>query len=141
MLSIVSGDKMFNKKGVTLVEVMIALTILLLVFLALMQTALVSIDSNMRNALRDEAVRIVERQFEQARNMDFNNLPSFATAATALPAVNIRNAPITYTITRTVDMVDIRDLKQRTLSISVSWTWKGEIFTHNAAIIIGREVR
>ena len=42
-----------TEAGFTLVEVMIALVVLLLVFLALMQTALVSIDSNMKNNLRD----------------------------------------------------------------------------------------
>lgn len=47
-----------NKEGMTLVEVLIAMVVLLLVSLALMQTALVSIDANMRNVLRDEAVSV-----------------------------------------------------------------------------------
>lgn len=47
-----------NKEGMTLVEVLIAMVVLLLVSLALMQTALVSIDANMRNVLRDESVSV-----------------------------------------------------------------------------------
>ena len=46
-----------DEKGLTLVEVMIALLVMLLVSLALMETALLSIGSNMRNIIRDEAVQ------------------------------------------------------------------------------------
>lgn len=60
---------LLNKKGLTLIEVMVALVVLLLVFLALMQTALVSIDSNMINVLRDEAVNIAEEQMSNQRNL------------------------------------------------------------------------
>jgi prepilin-type N-terminal cleavage/methylation domain-containing protein len=63
-----------NKKGVSLVEVMIALVILLLVFMGLLQAALLGIDSNMRNILRDEAVKIVSEKMEEARSMPFDNV-------------------------------------------------------------------
>ncbi len=51
------SEKM-NSKGVTLVEVMISMVILLVVFMGLIQASLLSINHNMRNATRDEAVRI-----------------------------------------------------------------------------------
>jgi prepilin-type N-terminal cleavage/methylation domain-containing protein len=60
--------------GFTLVEVMIALIIMLVVFLALMQTALVGIDSNMINTLRNEAVNIAEIRMNEARNKPFVSL-------------------------------------------------------------------
>ncbi len=47
-----------SAKGVTLIEVMIALVVLLIVFMGLIQAALLSIDHNLRNEVRDEAVRI-----------------------------------------------------------------------------------
>ncbi len=52
---------------------MIAFVVLLFVFLALMQTALVSIDSNMRNVLRDEAVRVAEERMNAHRNVPFDD--------------------------------------------------------------------
>lgn len=67
---------MRNKRGLTLVEVMIALVIFLFVFLALMQTALVSIDANMINSLRNEAVNIAEIRMNKARNDPFASLVS-----------------------------------------------------------------
>jgi len=78
---LVKGGKggLFSKGGIegfTLVEVMIALVITLLVFLALMQTALVGIDSNMRNVLRDEAVKIAEMRMNEMRNIPFVSVVS-----------------------------------------------------------------
>lgn len=57
-----------DNKGMSLVEVMVALVILLFVSLAMMQTALVSIESNMRNVLRDEAVSIAEMRMNDAKS-------------------------------------------------------------------------
>lgn len=73
---------LLNKKGLTLVEVMIALVIFLFVFFALMQTALVSIDANMINALRNEAVNIAEMRINEAKNVPFVSL----VADTGLPS-------------------------------------------------------
>ncbi|MDA8105841.1 MAG: prepilin-type N-terminal cleavage/methylation domain-containing protein [Nitrospiraceae bacterium] len=64
---------MLNEKGLSLVEVMVALLVLLFVSLALMQTALVSIESNMKNTLRDEAVSIAEGKMSEAKHLIFNN--------------------------------------------------------------------
>jgi Tfp pilus assembly protein PilV len=55
----------------SLVEVMIALVVMLLVFFALMQTALVGIDSNMLNSLRSEAVNVAEIRMNEVRNTPF----------------------------------------------------------------------
>jgi len=57
-----------NKKGVTLVEVMISLVILLFVFMGLIQASLLSINSNLRNEIRDEAVRAAAGQMTIARS-------------------------------------------------------------------------
>ncbi len=63
-----------NEKGASLVEVMIALVVLLLVFVGLLQAALLSIDFNMRNIIRDEGVKIAAERMEEARSMPFDNV-------------------------------------------------------------------
>ena len=65
-----------NREGVSLVEVMIALVVMLLVFFALMQTALVGIDSNTQNSLRSEAVNIAELRMNEVRNTPFDSILS-----------------------------------------------------------------
>jgi len=129
---------LLNKKGLTLVEVMIALVVLLIVSLALMQTALVSIDANMANILRDEAVSIAEMRMNEARNTPFNNL--VGTLNTTILR-NFRNANFQYTVTRMVTNLN-SDNKQ--VNITVTWEWKentvanGNPLTHSITSIVKR---
>ena len=123
-----------DKKGMTLVEVMIALLVLLVVSLALMQTALVSIDANMTNILRDEAVSIAEMRMNQARNIPFDTLVS--DGADIPIARNVRNIMgFTYTTRMTVNNLN---LDNRQIDITVGWAWKGQNYTHNITTIVRR---
>jgi len=130
-----------DKKGLTLIEVMISLVVLLLVFLALLQTALVSIESNMTNVLRDEAVNIAEEQMNIARNTPFNNLAG--TTDVSPPARSIRNiVAFTYTVTRTVTELKANNIKQ--VDITVTWDWKdktlanGTEYKHTISTVLRR---
>ena len=118
-----------NRHGVSLVEVMIALVVLLLVFLALMQTALVSINANMNNILRDEAVAVAEQYIIDARNTPFGTL---TTPSTFNETRNVRNIPVAYTIVRTVTAQGVNNEQ---IEVTVTWTWKGETFNHNMSTI------
>lgn len=124
-----------DKKGLTLVEVMIALLVLLVVSLALMQTALVSIDANMTNILRDEAVSIAEMRMNEARSTPFDTLVS---ETVDIPiARNLRNVTgFTYATRMTVTNLGIDD---RQVNIAVGWIWKGENYTHNITTIVRRQ--
>jgi type IV pilus assembly protein PilV len=124
-----------DNKGLTLVEVMIALVVLLLVSLALMQTALVSIDANMTNILRDEAVSIAETRMNQARNVPFDTLVS--DGADIPIARNVRNIiGFTYATRMTVNNLNIDN---RQVDITVGWAWKGQNYTHNITTILRRQ--
>jgi len=134
---------LLNKKGLTLVEVMIALVVLLLVFLALMQTALVSIDSNMINALRDEAVNIAEEKMNDERNKTFDSIiPSAAPEAVSRSIRNIPSAKLNYKAARTVTLLNA-DSKQ--VTITVTWDWKdktvanGTEYKHTISTVLRRQ--
>lgn len=66
MLAVLKNN-MLNKKGVTLIEVMIALVVLLLVFMGLLQTAILSIQSNTTNLMRDEMKRVTAQIASDAK--------------------------------------------------------------------------
>jgi prepilin-type N-terminal cleavage/methylation domain-containing protein len=51
-----------NNRGFTLVEMLVAMVIMLVLLLSLVQAAILSIDGNLRNLLRDEGVRIAEQR-------------------------------------------------------------------------------
>lgn len=128
-----------DNKGMTLVEVVIALTVLLIVLLALMQTALVSINANMINVLRDEAVSMAEERMSEARNIPFDSL---ATGITNFPAQtrSIRNIPsFPYNVVRTISSAG-PDAMQ--VGITVTWEWKektgANAYTHSISTIVRR---
>lgn len=121
---------LLNNRGVTLVEVIIALTLMLVVFLALMQTAIVSIDSNIKNLLRDDAVSIAEAGMDEARNVPFDLLSGSTPSAVERKA---RDITTTYNVTRAVTDLNADNKK---VDVTVQWTWKGETYTHRDTTII-----
>lgn len=126
---------LLNKKGVTLVEMMIALVILLLVFLALMQVALVSIDHNLRNALRDEAVSIAEQRLTELRDKPFTD---GSLTDTSNSFVSDATIPRTFR-DLSINFISTKKIKNNTTSkditIKVTWTWKAESFSHTVTTI------
>lgn len=143
MVQPVKSDK---DRGFTLIEVMIALVVMLFVFLALLQTALLSIDSNMRNVLRDEAVRIAEGRMNEARNLSFDSLASDTAPLPANSCPNgfptegvpverqFRNiASFDFCTNMTVDDLDPNN---KQITITVGWIWKGEDYTHTISTIV-----
>jgi type II secretory pathway pseudopilin PulG len=154
--------------GLTLIEVLIALVVFLLISIALMQTALVVIDSNMINVLRDEAVNIAEMRMNDARNLGFtetvNNLDDDGVDASLTAAVcpaefvadfgttgllvtrNFRNITgFSFCTNRTVTELGgdgslaTNDAENRQVTITVGWIWKGQDYTHTISTIVRRQ--
>ena len=70
------GSAMRNNRGdrgVTLVEVLIAMTILLIVFMGLIQASVLAIGANMRNEIRDEVVSVASQELTRLRNLPFTH--------------------------------------------------------------------
>jgi hypothetical protein len=145
---------MLNKGGLTLVEVLIALVVVLFVFLALMQTALVSIDANMTNNLRNEAVSIADMRMNNARSVPFVSLVSDAGSLSGC------NCPAGFSPTGDCVRRDLRNIPQfnfctnltcqelggdancatddsdnKQIIITVGWNWRGNPYTHRITTI------
>lgn len=142
---------LLNKKGASLIEVMIALFVFLIVSLALMQTSLISIENNLKNEIRDEAIRIAAERMEKARNMAFDALTSdsmpganFEIPSCKRPPVNdpdnypekitrkIRNADIDFGSRMTVRFLGT-DAKE--ITILVRWQYRDECYSHTISSI------
>jgi type II secretory pathway pseudopilin PulG len=129
----------------SLVEVLIAMTVLLFVSLALMQTALVSIDANMKNVIRDEGVRLAEARMISMRNEDFDTLiatPAITNTAHLEIRGIIANAPGApgwdfFSITNTVSN-DLGHPDRRRVSVQVTWNYKGESYDTGLSSIRSR---
>ncbi|MEJ2684538.1 MAG: type II secretion system protein [Candidatus Sulfobium sp.] len=150
----------------SLVEVMVALVVLLFVSLALMQTALVSIDANMRNSIRDEAVSVAQTRLTEARNLTWDGLVSETGAsAITLPACpddqeclckagegctvgnydsdfpvkvprDIRNLTVQFGTRRVVSDVDATN---RQVTIVVRAVYKDKCYSHVSSTIMRKQ--
>lgn len=121
-----------DKKGLTLVEVLISLLITLILFLALMQSVLLSVNMNNKNQLRDEAVNVAEERMRELRSLAFDDAilseathpPAAMTNGTlTLPATvqrNFRNFPLPrdFTLTHTIDNLGAGVM---TIAVTVSY--------------------
>ena len=76
-----------DKRGFTLIEVMVTLIILAFGMLASVVGIMAALDHSLMNEMRNDAMKIAQEQAEAARNM---------------PYANIQNIPPTQTITRQV---------------------------------------
>lgn len=145
---------LLNKNGFTLVEVLVALVIALIVFLALMQTALIGIDSNMRNILRDEAVRIAEMRISGARNVPFTDLVSdstpipdcncpdgFSSSGECLSRDFRKLQNFNFCTNVVCQELDgdgncaTNDSDNKQINVTIGWKWKGEDFIHTITTI------
>jgi len=127
-------NKAMGRNGVTLVEVLIALVVLLIVFMGLMQVSIVAIQGNMRNVLRDEAVRLTADRMNRLRSVSFDHADLTATAGTDDPVINraVRAATVNFTVRRII--ADI-DANHKQVTLTTKWAWQGEDFTHSISTI------
>ena len=113
-----------NNRGLTLVEILVALVITLVVFLGLMQTAMLSMDVNTNNQLREEAVSIAERRIRELRDLSAANLPAGTWTPAETVPVKFRNfaSDINYTVDITVVNIGTApDITAKQIGIVVTW--------------------
>lgn len=136
-----------NKNGMTLIEVLIALLLLMVVALAVMQTALVGMNANLQNSLRDVAVNIADLRMDELRSMATGTFFDGGTPAIGDLTVvagytepvisrNFRAYTENYTPSRTVSSINT-DTKQ--VTITVTWSFRGQNYTHIATTIMRRQ--
>ncbi len=134
-----------NSRGVTLVEVMISLVILLIVFMGLIQASLLTINHNMRNEVRDEAVRIGAASMGLLRSFNYScgeldpvvdaelvngtlsncgYTPPLSTTALNTPTKNFRNLSVQYTVRKGI--VTSTDTNTKQLRVNVQWRYPGD---------------
>ena len=122
-----------NSKGFTLVEVMVSLVVLLLVFLGLMQGALLAIDTNVQTMLRQDAVDFGMAQMQAARDAGYASLSGSPAVTVTQTKTYRNNISVTFTSVRTVTTLDANNLQ---VSVSVTWPWRGQTYSFATATIL-----
>jgi len=139
-----------SSAGLSLVEVIIALVVLLFTFMGLLLSALLSIDQNVINLLREEAVSIATMRMEEAMNMRFDDVTNDTGSGDKVvlpfcgnPPVNdagpypvkvvrsIRNIGNYEFGTRRTLEPSILDTDTKKITVLVRWQYKDECYTHS----------
>ncbi len=127
-----------RNNGFTLIEVMVAILILMVGMLGLLQAINLSMDVNLRNQVREEAVNVGEGAMNELRNKGFDNI-SVATPATQaynyapyLVQSKIRGTSRSYTVSRSSTVISpasgVGQPVTKQLGVVVQWTYKGTTY-------------
>ncbi|MDH4162691.1 MAG: prepilin-type N-terminal cleavage/methylation domain-containing protein [Nitrospirota bacterium] len=133
-----------NSKGVSLIEVLIAILLLAIVSLAILQSSLIAYRQTTTNQLREEALRVAEETVNAMRALAFTQslMASELTAGVKAPTTvlrSLRGYQVSYTVQRTVtDLGTAPDLTAKQIEVTVSWQYRGQTYTHAVTSILGR---
>ena len=124
-----------DNKGMSLIEVLAAILILMIVWLALMQMSVIGYRENMKNIMRDEAVSVAEERMIQLRDLPFDDLLETAGEVEAPVLRTLRSSFGTFPFTPTRIVTNI-NAASKEVTLSIAWQWKGKNFTHRITSIV-----
>lgn len=135
MLSHTRHRQAMGEGGFTIVELLVAVIILIFVSVALLQTALINIEFNAKNAMRDEGVRVAGETITAMRTAGISNVITLFHDKEVTEERRVRNmTQRPYTVYTTVETVGATT-GQTQLYVLVSWQWKDEIFNTTMSTI------
>jgi type IV pilus assembly protein PilV len=138
---------MLNKdRGFTLIEVMMAILILMVGMIGLLQAINLTMEVNLRNQVREEAVYVGEKVMNEMRGRGFDNISVAAIPSQScsyqtyqIPS-RLRGINRTYDVTRSSRVLSIVDSKPATkeLTVLVNWTYKGTTYENRVVAPISK---
>ncbi len=126
-----------NKKGFTLIEVLVSLVILVAGLLGSLIGVMAAVDYNLGNDLRTEAIKIAQEQLE----IDRNNYAGVTNATWAVQRQVRLKPDFPFTVTQATAPVasSISSNRMRQVSITVSWVFKGKSHSYLLETILRQD--
>lgn len=125
-----------DKKGFTLIEVMVAMVIMLIGALGLLQTLDVAMEHTIKNQRREEVVRVAEEVMNGMRGLRFDEaINTIALRPTTTISSKLRASTVKYAVTRNATVVTA-DATQR-YQVDVRWAYKNYSALHTIVTIRG----
>lgn len=120
-----------DKKGFTLIEIMIAFVIILITMLGLLNLTAQVTAVGVKNAIRDEAAKVAEEVMSQVRGLPYG---SIITQNPPAITRNFRNFSMTYTPLVTVTGSSYA----KTIDVTVIWQYRGTNYSHTITSLVRR---
>jgi type IV pilus assembly protein PilV len=130
-----------NSGGFTLVEVMVAILIFMVGMLGLLETISVSMQYNLKNQLRAEAVQIGERYMAQLRGRDFDISGDFKTYTAVSTPSSIRGTAREYNVERTSLPIasDTIGTTSRQLTVTVKYFFRNQSSVNRVVSVVSKQ--
>lgn len=123
-----------NRRGFTLLEILVALVILMIGMMALLSAATNTISLNLDNILRDEAVQIADAKMRQVKSNTAAtfSLPFQNLSVTTVQTSKLRAKSTPYTVSLTSASTGGNS---NLLRVQVSWNYKNRAKQHELSTL------
>lgn len=129
------GQTVFHdNKGMTLIEVLISFVLLTIISLALLQSALLAVNINVRNELRDVAVSVAEQRMTELRNTAFASLTDGTVKETDITRY-IRSGQYNFTPTTEIKTLSATPSSKQVI-VTISWKYKNQPYSHSVSTVL-----
>lgn len=118
---------LLNSRGFTLVEVLVAMSILLIGLLGFLQGVNVAMEHNLKNLLRNEASTIAEQELSSIRSAVYSTLADTSySAGTTLLYGKVRGNTAPYKLRKEIVTVTnaTTGTSSKEIKVLLSWTYK-----------------
>jgi type IV pilus assembly protein PilV len=127
---------LLNKKGFTLVEVLVSMLILAIGLIGSLVGIMAAFDQNLGNTLRNEAIKVAQQRAEEARNMLYQNIKDIPSPQTIKRQV--RKSVVDFTVTTDKAAPPGFSPGMTKLTITVQWTQKDKSHQYKLETVVGQ---
>lgn len=127
-----------NNKGFTLIELMVSLVIIAVGMFGVLECLNVSLQHNLRNEMRNEAIKLGEQYMAELRGMNFDSI------ANSYPAVNVtrrvRAANKNYVVERSSQVLrtESSQATSRQVVVVVKWAFRNVTSLNRVVSVVAR---
>lgn len=121
------------ERGFTLIEALVSILILTVLMLGLILSLGVTYTTNIKNAYRDQGVKIAQEILEQRASVGYPNL--MVGTSTGNVTMSVGGGSVTYNTATTVTepVANVAKL----VRIKVTWDYRGKSYGYNASTVVG----
>jgi len=123
-----------NRRGFTLIEVMVSIIILMVGLLGMFQAINLALDKNLENQLRQKGIAVAEQQLNDLKGRSFSNITGNTSGCVSVAS---GSAFKNISVQRQINDLAATDSKTKQVSIRVWWNYRGRPYEHQTVSGIG----
>jgi type IV pilus assembly protein PilV len=130
-----------NSAGFSLVEVMVAILIMMIGMFGLLEAINASVQHNLRNQLRNEAVVVGQRYMAQLKGLPFDPSPDFKSYSVTTVQSGIRGVAKNYMVQRDSAVLAVdgeNKATSRQLTVTVKYAYRNQSSLNRVVTVVPR---